>query len=471
MRFLNSILATTITCACIVLTSCSYLPYEEAKVEVEELNLKIAEAGHDNDEFEKFLLSQNYPKDSLPIKSWGIKELFLAQEFFNYELRVAHAEWEAIQQNEKISLLSPPTSIGLVVGRGDSNEEISKNLFGASFSFSFESANKKIIRHEIAFNQSQLALLKYESIEWKAKNNLLKKVFTFSKNSDLISTLKNELRLRKSILDMLSNRVNMGIASQVDYDSLELELNDVHKTILNYQSQQQLLTHEIALLVGIDIEKFNLIPLSPINLEKSLEKVTLKFLDNRKIDELKKEAFRNNIGLRVMLAHYAISEGELKYEYAKQYPDFNFTPAYVYEFGNNIWKLGIDFLFKSNERSEIYIAKASKLRDAEVVKIMQYQLKLNNDVELIKANFINLMSQLEHARKINAKKINLTSQLLKRFDEGLLDRFMLEQELINLSKFDRQLHDAVYNLIQVGLEAESIFQINFFNNAADFYEQ
>ena len=117
MRFLNSILATTITCACIALTSCSYLPYEEAKVEVEELNLKIAEAGHDNDEFEKFLLSQNYPKDSLPIKSWGIKELFLAQEFFNYELRVAHAEWEAIQQNEKISLLSPPTSISFTSGQ------------------------------------------------------------------------------------------------------------------------------------------------------------------------------------------------------------------------------------------------------------------------------------------------------------------------------------------------------------------
>jgi len=78
---------------------------------------------------------------------------------------------------------------------------------------------------------------------------------------------------------------------------------------------------------------------------------------------------------------------------------------------------------------------------------------------------------MEAVNIINAKKINLTSQLLKRFDEGLLDRFMLEQELINLSKFDRQLHDAVYNLIQVGLEAESIFQINFFNNAADFYEQ
>ena len=40
---------------------------------------------------------------------------------------------------------------------------------------------------------------------------------------------------------------------------------------------------------------------------------------------------------------------------------------------------------------------------------------------------------------------------MKRFNEGLLDRLELERELINLSKFDRQLHDAIYNLIDLGL--------------------
>jgi hypothetical protein len=78
---------------------------------------------------------------------------------------------------------------------------------------------------------------------------------------------------------------------------------------------------------------------------------------------------------------------------------------------------------------------------------------------------------LVHARKINSKKNDLSDQLMKRFNEGLLDRLALERELINLSKFDRQLHDAIYNLIDLGLEAEAIFQINIFNYTTDFYEQ
>ena len=50
---------------------------------------------------------------------------------------------------------------------------------------------------------------------------------------------------------MLFNRVNLGIASRVDYDLLALELNDVYKNLSNYQFQQQALNKEIATLVGM----------------------------------------------------------------------------------------------------------------------------------------------------------------------------------------------------------------------------
>ena len=138
-----------------------------------------------------------------------------------------------IQQNEKISLLSPPTSIGLVVGRGDSNEEISKNLFGASFSFSFESANKKIIRHEIAFNQSQLALLKYESIEWKAKNNLLKKVTLVTPNVPEAEVLSGASI--KTVEDMVyaAKKINILGVKNVLIKGGHLSTKKIHDVLLS----------------------------------------------------------------------------------------------------------------------------------------------------------------------------------------------------------------------------------------------
>lgn len=455
----------------LLITSCSYLPYEESKVEIVQINQKITSANYDDEEFLVFLQNKNYATNSLPFKSWGLQELLLAQEFFNHDFKIAKKEWETIQIDEKIALLNPPNSIGIAIGRGDSNEEISKNLFGAGFSFTFETANKRIIRHEIAFNKTQLALLNYESINWKLKNELIRKIFKFAKNQNLINNFKTEVKLKKSILDMLFNRVNLGIASRVDYDLLALELNDVYKNLSNYQFQQQALNKEIATLVGMSTEKFNLLPMNHLDLEQSLEKVTVNFLDQNKINVIKTNALIHNINLRSMLAAYAIREAELKYEYAKQYPDFTFSPAYAYEFGNNVWQLGIDSLLTSSNRNEVFISRAEKIRDIEAAKIINYQFQLNNDIELLKNNFSNLKDQLVHARKINSKKNDLSDQLMKRFNEGLLDRLELERELINLSKFDRQLHDAIYNLIDLGLEAEAIFQINIFNYATDFYEQ
>ena len=112
---------------------------------------------------------------------------------------------------------------------------------------------------------------------------------------------------------MLFNRVNLGIASRVDYDLLALELNDVYKNLSNYQFQQQVLNKEIATLVGMSTEKFNLLPMNHLDLEQSLEKVTVNFLDQNKINVIKTNALIHNINLRSMLAAYAIREAELKY--------------------------------------------------------------------------------------------------------------------------------------------------------------
>ena len=80
-------------------------------------------------------------------------------------------------------------------------------------------------------------------------------------------------------------------------------------------------------------EKFNLIPINVSKIKELINAATIAFLDNQTIGELKSKTMISNKTLRVMLANYAIKESKLKYEIAKQYPDFNFSPAYFYDQG------------------------------------------------------------------------------------------------------------------------------------------
>jgi len=178
------------------LLGCSHLPYEEAPVDTQSLNLEIQNEDIFNNHFKSFLIDEkNYPPDLFPFNEWGLRELLLAQEYFNHDYKMAKKTWQSIQLNEELALLNPPTSVGIEIGRGDSNEEISKNLFGGSFDFTFETANKRLIRHELAFNESQKALIRQELIFWEQRSLLIKEIINLAKNQSLIELSRKEVKL------------------------------------------------------------------------------------------------------------------------------------------------------------------------------------------------------------------------------------------------------------------------------------
>ena len=152
------------------LNGCSSIPFEESKVEVLTLNKEISTKDINNKEFNNYLLSNGYKVNDLPIKAWGVKELLLGQYFFNYDLKTAQNSIEWIRMNEQIALLEPSSSLGIEIGRGSSNEELSDNIFGGGFNFSFERPSKKLIRYEIAFNETQLAILNHEKKNMEISN-------------------------------------------------------------------------------------------------------------------------------------------------------------------------------------------------------------------------------------------------------------------------------------------------------------
>jgi len=459
LKYIKNISLSSLLMSFLCLFSgCSYLDYKESKIEVKNINEELGLASINSEDFIGFLSNKGYNEQESPIKHWGLNELLLAQQFYNREIAIAKSEWDIIKGNEDLATLNPTTSVGIVIGRGDSDEEISKNIYGAGISLVFESKNKKIIRYEIAFNKTQSAFLTYQISVSENKIKLLHDLVSYIENQDLIIIQKKEVKLNQSILHMVKKRFDLGLASQVDLDRYTLNISNAYQSLINHQIKQESLKRKIATHTGMIFEKFNQIPLMTDDIRAELKKASETFSNKQKVSEIKKAATLNSLSLRKLLADYAIAESELKYEIAKQYPDYIFNPAYTYDLGNYIWSLGIDSLINSSKINEILINKAKKIRTVQANKIYTYQLDLINRAENLIPRFEGMVRQLDHFQTLIEARKRLENQLQSQLKNGLIDRLDLELELVGLFKIDKKYHKALYNLINSGLDAERVMQ-------------
>jgi len=441
-----------------ILSGCSYISFNEKNIETQEVIEIIKKSGIHNEEFSQFLISKKFNAAELPFKVWGLKELVYAQQFFNPQLNTAKIQWELAQTNEAISILYPPTSIGLTIGRETTNKELTKKIFGGTFSFTLESANKRLIRHELALNKSQLAFIDYQLINWDLRIDLFSKLFDFIENQEFIKLTKTELRLKQSVMNMMKKRLEAGIASQIDLDRKTIDLNKINQELLQLQVNQSVTRNQLASLIGLSVQKFNLIPLDSKDISYLLDNITTLYLKDKGLLELQEISLTKRLDLRKALSNYAIAEAKLKLEVADQYPDYTFSPAYLYEFGIQLWSLGIDSIIKSVDRNKALITKAEKFRELEASKVISLQLATINNIQELQLNFSNKFEDLKYSNQIIKIKRRLEKQLTARFSEGLIDRMEYENEKINLIDISKNNHKAIYNLIRIGLLAESILQ-------------
>jgi outer membrane protein TolC len=441
-----------------VLSGCSYLPINKKDIENQKIIEIIKDSDIYNEEFSQFLISQGFEKAELPFKAWGLKELIYAQQFFNPQIKTAKISWELAQTNEAIAILYPPTSIGLEVGRETTSKELTKKIFGGGFSFTFESADKKLIRHELSINKSQLALIDFQLINWELRLDLFTRLFNFIENQEFIKLSKLELRLKQSVMNMMKKRLEAGVASQIDLDRKTIELNAINQGLLQLQMNQSIMRNQLASSIGLSTQKFNLIPLDSKKITSILDDITVLYLKDKKLLELQEVSLTKRLDLRKALSNYAIAEAQLKLEVANQYPDYTFSPAYAYEFGTRLWTLGIDSIIKSGDRNKAFINKAEKFRDLKASKVITLQLGTINDIEELQLNFSNKFEDLKYSNQMIKTKNRLESQHAARFKEGLINRMEYENEKINLIDISKNHHKAIYNLIRIGLLAESILQ-------------
>lgn len=456
----NNIVSFIFICA--FLSGCKLINYVKKDIDLADNEVKIEQQKPDSQNFLKFIekTDQNLFDDFE--KGWNANNLLVAMYFFNSNIKSAKKQYDSVKANEVIAKFRPQSSIGVEFGSGDgANEDISDSVEGLGILYPFETANKRLIRYEIALNKSQSSYEDYQLTAWNERIQLIESLIKYTFNIEMIKTIKLELISRQAIFNMNLKRFENGLIDQISLNKSKLDFQSTENKLKEMQLLQITLRKEISISAGMRIDFFEQKPILTKDIIAELLDNLDNFLDNKVFNEWNENAALSKIKLRKILADYAVSEAELKLEIAKQYPDIKFSPAYLYDFGDKIWTLGLSSIVPNLSKNKALISRAEKIRDLEGSKVDNVQLQLKNNILSISELLQQSTSKFNEAKNLLFEKDKLLESLQKQYKNGILSRYDFENEAIKLIKIDYIYQDNLYNHLINAIQIEKIYDKAF----------
>ncbi len=430
--------------------ACSYQKYQSKPIEPSAYVAKFELKDPTGASFTQYLLNHGYPAERLPVQSWGLDELTYCALFFHPSLEVARAQWRAAQSSEKIAGERPlPTLSGNIAHSNDPDPAKKPFALGLSIDLPVETANKRDIRIESAQHLSQVAKLEIAQAAWQLRDGVAQALTEYQLNQAQLPLLTKERAYRQEILNIMQKRMNLGVASSIELSAAKLQLQSAAAKLDAAQNNQPILLTKLAGNVGLPLTKLALMPLD---------------FDNRLVtDEVSSKewqqiALLNRLDIRIALERYAAAEAKLKLEIAKQYPDLVVSPGAAFEFGDNIWSLGLSGLLGLLNKNKLGIADANALREVEAAQFETLQERVISDAMIGSARVKQAKIDLENQNRHFLERQAYTKKMLNKFNAGEIDR--LEITLTQLEELDAKNNVVLahYQLNQALNQLESLLQ-------------
>lgn len=406
-----------IACLPAYITGCSFQKYVPKPINTATNAAKFERQDPASEQFQQYLINHGYSSEHLPLQQWGLDELTYCALFFHPSLETARTQWRAAEATEMVAAEKPlPTANGRLAHSDDADPTKKPFAFGLSIDVPIETANKRDLRIENARHLSQIAKLEIAHTAWKLRNNIAQSLTEYSLNQQQIRLLTEENIRRQEIVSIYQKRVNLGAASKVELSNANLQLQSNTSELNSKQQNKLVLLSKLASNLGLPLSK--------------VESMQLVVDENRQsanipASEIQATALLNRLDIRIALERYAAAETKLKLEIAKQYPDLIISPGYAFEFGDNVWSLGLSGLLTLLNKNKVHIAEATQLREVEAAQFEALQAKVISEAYVANAEVIQARLTLANQQKINEQQQSNTQRMLHKFAAGEIDRLEL----------------------------------------------
>lgn len=439
--------------ALIVLNACSFQQYQAKAINTADIATKIESKNPDGPAFQAYLHQQGYAQSSFPIQQWDVDALVYCALFFHPNLEVARAKWRATQAIEQSAAeKATPTLNSQFAHSNNANQDISPYALGLGIDIPIETANKRDIRIAHARHQTQIAELEVAQTAWQLRQLVVQVLINIDHNQQQIQLLTQVLALKTQIVAMLQKRVTLGLSSNVELSIVKLQEHAAFAELQAAKQRQSVLLAELANHLGLPLSKVALMSLQPYE-DYLAHLPALNTTQNSSAT-----ALLNRLDIRIALAQYAVAETKLKLEIAKQYPDLSITPGYAYEFGNQVWSLGISGLLTLLNKNKLAIAEATQLREVEAAQFEVLQHHVIAEVSTNHAKLAQAQQDLAQQTTLYQQQAANTNRMNKKFTAGEIDKLELSFAKLEQIEAEKNLLSAKLQRNHAIYQLENILQ-------------
>ena len=155
-------------------------------------------------------------------------------------------------------------------------------------------------------------------------------------------------------------------------------------------------------------------------------------------EEARRTALTHRLDLARQRADYQLTETELQFEVAKQYPSLRLGPGVLWSQGDAIWQFSLALPSALLNRNHAAIDVATAKRNAQAQRVYAKQSDIISEVERLRLQSVSLIKPLALAEAAKHEATEQLNLLKAQFEAGQIDTLTLiegKQQLLLASRF------------------------------------
>jgi len=350
----------------------------------------------------------------------------LAAFYYHPDLDVARAKWGVAKAGIQTAGARPNPTVNLP-SEFAFNPDVGTSPWAAAINFDIpiETAGKRGYRIQQAKHQSEMAQFNIASAAWVVRSRLRKSLLALYAARQEQIYLQQALTLQRENLSVLKERESDNSLSPWAVTHAQLPLDEGVLALQDAQKREAEAWAQLAQALGVTVASLDGLHVS-LNFFEHLPR-------QLPLPTLRRQALLNRSDILAGLAEYAGAESALRLEIAKQYPDVNFNPGYLFDQGQNKWTFGLSLTLPIFNQNKGPIAEADARRTEVGARFVALQAQIIGDIDLASASYRTVRAKLKSAEDLLSDQKKRDQFVKDRTSPGELRRVALLQSHLQIA--------------------------------------
>jgi len=436
-------------CSAVWLSACTAPGrYEAQPVDAAQSAAALLARGKDDAGLRRFMLANGVAAVAFPPVRWGRRELTLLAFYFHPDLDIARARAFEAEAGRIAAMRRPTPSLALDAEHHSFTDRgLSPWTLGFNFDLTIVTAGKREAAQAQAERLADAAWLDLANVAWQVRARAIERHIALFSAQRAVDLAADELDMRRHYARLVQRRLDAGAATRSELSLARMAVDEAE--LRRLETAQALAASRAGLAAALGISAAKLA-------ELAVDCAAYEQVSNvPQQGDLEAEALVNRIEVRRALMLHAAAEAALRLEVARQYPDIDLRPGFIWDQGDHRWVLGATFPFPLPHANTGPIAQAIARRDIEARNVVALQAAILAEVDSARERCAAAGEQWQRLSALQSERAAELRRSKRRFEAGEADRMDLVAARLEHAVTKRRQLDALVatHLARAALEA------------------